>query len=428
MDWEKRVLEALEASRPDPWEPPNWRSALALYEELSAAEAEELDRTLLRMIDLSYRNPHAEPVEGVSLPNGMRPGDLLCLEAAVLVAAERGLAGALFPLNRLLRTPTWHPLSTAMHWLGSAAFDVQRRLSVTRAGRYLGAMLGLAAGDALGATLEFMSREQVKARYPEVHRDLLGGGPFDWAPGAWTDDTQMAACVARGILKNPTDPVPAVGEEFMDWFKSGPADVGNTIRRALSLFPRLGSWDAVSEQIWSELGERAGGNGALMRTLPAHLAYGAKDPRPSRIGWMTHPTKDSEDAIRWYGGAVAVLLAGGTKDEAFATLEMHPRLTDYRESVAPPSTGYVWDTLNAALWAFWHGQSLEETMVLAANLGGDADTVGAVVGGLAGAHWGPLAIPRRWSLKLEGRAELERLAEGLWEVSQSIGSDSYYLA
>lgn len=416
MDWEKRVLEVLEASRPDPWEPPNWRAALDLYAELSTAEASRLDQTLLRMIDLTYRNPHAEPVEGVSLPNGMRPGDLLCLEAAVLVAAERGLAGAFFPFNRLLRTPTWHPLSSSMHWLGNTALDVQRKLALTRAGRYLGALLGLAAGDALGATLEFMTREQVKARYPEGHRDLLGGGPFNWAPGAWTDDTQMAACVARGILKSSTDPVPAVGEEFMAWFKAGPADVGSTIRRALSLYSRLGSWEAVSQQIWAEMGERAGGNGALMRTLPAHLAYGPTDRRPREIGWMTHPTEDSDEALVCYGTVLASLLAGGSKEEAFGAL---PPRYDWTQSAPPPSSGYVWDTLRAALWALWHGQTLEETLILATNLGDDADTVGAVVGGLAGAQWGPLAIPRRWSLKLEGRAELEALAEGLWTLSST---------
>lgn len=414
MDWEKRVLEALEASRPDPWESPDWRAALALYEDLRLDEATQLDQTLLRMIDLDYRNPHAEPVEGVSLPNGMRPGDLLCLEAAVLIAAERRLAGGFFSFNRLLRTPTWHPLSSRMLWLGNAALDVQRKLALTRAGRYLGAMLGLATGDALGATLEFMSREQVKARYPEGHRELLGGGPFGWAPGAWTDDTQMAACVARGILKSPEDPLPAVGEEFMDWFKAGPADVGNTIRRALSLFPRLGSWEAVSTQIWAELGERAGGNGALMRTLPAHLAYGATDGRPVQIGQMTHPTPDSDEALRCFGSVLASLLAGGTKEEAFATL---PDRFDWTQASPPPSSGYVWDTLRAALWALWHGQSFEETLVLATNLGDDADTVGAVAGGLAGAYFGPGALPRRWTMKLEGRAELESLAEGLWRIA-----------
>lgn len=421
MDWEKRVLEALEASRPDPWAPPQWQAVLALYEPLGAPEAAELDQSLLSMIDLAYRNPHAEPVEGISLPNGMRPGDLLCLEAAVLVAAERGLDGALFAFNRLLRTPTWHPLSSAMHWLGASALEVQRQLALTRAGRYQGALLGLAAGDALGATLEFMSREQVRARYPEGHRDLLGGGPFNWPPGAWTDDTQMAVCVARGILQSPVDPVPAVGEAFMDWFRAGPPDVGNTIRRALSLFPQLGSWEAVSTQIWAEMGERAGGNGALMRTLPAHLAYGPLDPRPSRVGWITHPTADSDEALRCYGLVLEQLLAGRSKAEAFGAL---PPRYDWSQSEPPPSSGYVWDTLRAALWALWHGGSLEESLVLATNLGDDADTVGAVAGGLAGAHWGPLAIPRRWSLKLEGRAELESLAEGLWKVRAEIDGRS----
>jgi ADP-ribosyl-[dinitrogen reductase] hydrolase len=417
MDWDRLVLEALEASRPDPWEPPDWRAALLLYDGLSPAEAAALDQRLLAMIDLDYRNPYAESVEGVHLPNGMRPGDLLCLEAAALIAAERGLPGAFFPLNRLLRTPTWHPLSTAMYWLGNQAFDLQRRLALTESGRYLGALLGLAAGDALGATLEFMSREQVKARFPDGHRDLLGGGPFGWAPGAWTDDTQMAACVARGILASPEDPVSAVGREFMDWFAAGPADVGNTIRRALSLFHRLGSWEAVAKQIWTELGDRSAGNGALMRCLPSILAYGASDHRPVAIGRMTHPNEASDLAIVLYGRMIETLVKGGSKAEAFTALGEVPQIGRcYEADEPPPSSGYVWDTLKAALWAFYRADSLEECLVLATNLGGDADTVGAVAGGLAGAHWGPLSLPRRWSLKLEGRTELERLAEGLWRL------------
>ncbi|MBP2017668.1 ADP-ribosyl-[dinitrogen reductase] hydrolase [Symbiobacterium terraclitae] len=443
MDWHLRVLEALRASRTDWDEPPDWRAVLALYEGLGPAEAGELDRTLVSMIDIGYRNPHADrelqPFEQVSagLPSGMAPEDLLCLEAAVLAAAERGLSDAYFPFLRLLSLPAWHVVGSRLTWLHREGFAAQRALGLTRAGRGLGALLGLAVGDALGCTVEFMDRDAIRRRFPDGHREILGGGPFGFPAGSWTDDTAMAVAVGRGIVESPADPVDAVGRHFVTWLESDPPDVGSTCRMAIAAFRRLGSWEAASNHVAAELGQWAGGNGALMRTLPAALAYGP-DPGPAiRIGRMTHPHPESDAAIAIYHRTVDALLDGAAPAEALsAGLAPLPgaepavdaaigalarRLEGLRDRPAERvrAGGYVVETLEAALWAFLRTDSLEECVTAAVNLGDDADTVGAVAGGLAGAAYGPAAVPRRWSQALRERAVIDALAEGLYDVYRS---------
>jgi|GEM_PF-382089 len=440
MDWDLRVLEALRASQAHWADQPDWRAVLALYDGLGPAEARALDRALVSMIDIGYRNPHAErerqPFDQVEagLPSGMAPEDLLCIEAAVLVAAVRGLPDACFPFTRLMSLPVWHVVQGRLTWLHREGFAAQKALGLTRAGRTLGALLGLAVGDALGCTVEFMDREAIQRRYPGGHREILGGGPFGFPAGSWTDDTAMAVAVGRGIIESPGDPVDAVGRHFVAWLQSGPPDVGSTCRVAISAFLRLGSWTAASRHVEDELGKWAGGNGALMRTLPAALAYGRDPEQAIRIGRMTHPHPESDAAIAIYHRMVDALLEGAGPEDALAVgLAPLPgaepavsrniaalghrfaRLKD-RPGERIRAGGYVVETLEAALWAFLRTDSLEECITVAVNLGDDADTVGAVVGGLAGAAYGPDAVPRRWSQELRERAVIDALAEGLYGV------------
>ncbi|MDF2629805.1 MAG: putative dinitrogenase reductase activating glycohydrolase, partial [Symbiobacteriaceae bacterium] len=292
MDWDRLFLERLRASQIDYDDVPDWRAALTLYEGLTPDQAASLDRQIINMVDEEYRNPYSSrehlPFDDVmvNLPAGMVPDDLICIEAAVLVAAERQLGEALFAFNRLMRSPRWHPLSARLVWLNQEGFAAQRSLLQTEAGRYLGAMLGLACGDALGVTLEFMSRSEIRRRFPEGHRDIIGGGPFRFAPGEWSDDTAMALAVARGIIESPADPVDAVGRHFQSWYQSAPPDVGSTCRMALEAQLQLGSWAAASDEVARRLGDRAGGNGALMRTLPAALAYRGAASQAIRIAHM----------------------------------------------------------------------------------------------------------------------------------------------
>lgn len=304
--------------------------------------------------------------------------------------------------------------------------------------RILGALLGLALGDALGATLEFMPREQVRRRFPGGLREIVGGGPFGWKPGETTDDTAMALGVARGVLAAGRDApvtqiVDAVGREFVTWYQSGPPDVGTTVGLALSSYLRCRDWGQAAAAVRETLGDRTAGNGALMRTLPVSVFWPDDHRRMADVSRaitrMTHPHPEAEWCSLAYNLLAARLLAGDrprialvmamddlpavAPDLAGAHARLAPRLLGAAALAEEDirATGYCVDTLEAALWAFLTADGAEECIVRAANLGGDADTVAAVAGGLAGAHYGAAALPERWVRRLEPgvREEIGRL-------------------
>ncbi len=155
MNWDQRFLQALQASRNEVDGTPNWRLTLGLYQHLSKSDSQQLDRAVLAMIDQDYRNSDSMGEHDLfadvmtSLPAGMDPEDLLCVEAAVLVAAERGLGKAFFRFNQLMRTPRWHALFPRLLWLNYEGMEAQRKLSLTAAGRCSGAILGMALASSL---------------------------------------------------------------------------------------------------------------------------------------------------------------------------------------------------------------------------------------------------------------------------------------
>lgn len=279
------------------------------------------------------------------------------------------------------------------------------------AARFHAALLGVACGDALGATLEFMNRDEIRRRYGTL-REIVGGGWLGLAPGQVTDDTEMTVAVAEGILARPDDPVEAIGERFIAWYRTGPKDIGGTCRLAIRSAIELGgngraNWQAAASAVRERLGEKAAGNGALMRTLPVALAYYGDDRRVDRmagmIARMTHPTQAAVWSCSLYCLLVCRILDGMEKEEALRWVFEWTRYQDAPVIFTPQGTleeptaevsGYTVATLHAALWAFATGLDAEDVIVRAANLGGDADTVAAVAGGLAGAYYAD--VPERW--------------------------------
>src|SRR6266511_1088795 len=137
------------------------------------------------------------------------------------------------------------------------------RLSVETTQRVAGAMVALAAGDALGAGYEF--------RRPPAHPEFIGGGLGGWDPGEWTDDTQMAICVAEVAATGKPDPV-AVGDRFLGWLHDGPADVGVQTRAVLSGAKSGSDLTELAKEYFESHPQNAAGNGSLMRTAPVALA------------------------------------------------------------------------------------------------------------------------------------------------------------
>lgn len=243
-----------------------------------------------------------------------------------------------------------------------------------------GAVYGFAIGDAMGATTEFMSAEQIEKRYGRVV-DIIGGGWLCLKPGEVTDDTQMMMCVMDAAMASGGD-LDAFRkfciDNFIEWYKNNPPDVGGQCARGIQAL-----------QIGTMAGSTtSAGNGSLMRALPCAL-LGWKEHNFTQ-GVLTHLNKECVNAISWYHNAIQETLNGTRKWESFK----HPG-----ECLKQP-TGYVKNTfINAMIWA--SEATFGRCIIGAVNHGGDADTIAAIAGGLSGARFGYEAIPQKWIDKLD---------------------------
>jgi ADP-ribosyl-[dinitrogen reductase] hydrolase len=302
-------------------------------------------------------------------------------------------------------------------------------LSAQLLDRFRGCLVGLAVGDALGGPLEFMAADQIAAQYGGPVREMVGGGWLSLRPGEYTDDTQMTLCIAESIVERQAFDMTDVAGRFVVWYDSQPKDIGNITRLALQALKQGAPWQEAGHLAHRQAGGRSAGNGSVMRCAPVAL-YRWRDYRQ-----LVADSVDSSRATHWddlacYGAAalnlvVAELLQGrrqgavGVAVEALSGLApaVTQRLATVEGLVDLRPTGFVLDTLEAALSCWRRAGSFEEALVAAVNLGGDADTVGAVCGALAGADFGLAGIPSRWLESLEGRAHLVRLADELYRLS-----------
>ncbi|WP_325169977.1 ADP-ribosylglycohydrolase family protein [Methylobacterium sp. C25] len=286
--------------------------------------------------------------------------------------------------------------------------------------RAQGALLGLAVGDALGTTIEFTRRDA-----QHLHTEMLGGGPFDLRPGQWTDDTAMALALADSLIScqafNPHD----IATRFVSWWQDGVyscthdcRDIGLTTREALASFIRTGNPYAGSSD------PTTGGNGSLMRLAPAALFALHDDEAADQLARnqsrITHAAPQAVEACALLVQLLREAIFGQpdvlrprlwSGDLAIATIVSGSWRKKSRDQIR--SSGFVVHTLEAAIWAVGNTSTFEDALILAVNLGEDADTVGAVTGQLAGAIYGAAAIPSRWLHTLSWRSKLFKVADQL---------------
>lgn len=293
--------------------------------------------------------------------------------------------------------------------------------------RAVGALIGVAAGDALGATLEFLSRDEVARRYRSDHRSIVGGGAFRWRAGQGTDDSDLTAAVARAY--SPSYSVHRVADHMLTWYRSGPQDVGGTTASALAAYAASGDPYRSGEQVWSG---HAAGNGSLMRAVPTGIARSDDEVRraeAAEISRITHSDPRCVDACIAYCDLVSLLIDGMPVAEAIDWVMLHRSLHPEVQSalcVRPSlavthlaTSGYVVHSLAAAVWAARQNDGFEEPMVALVNLGDDADTTGAIAGGLLGAAYGVGVIPDRWVENLEYAPNFRSAARYLFEMRPS---------
>lgn len=305
-----------------------------------------------------------------------------------------------------------------------------------------GALYGVAVGDALGGPLEFMTAEQIAQRHGLV-TEMIGGGWLSLRPGETTDDTAMTMAVAEGIMEAPGSPIPSIGRRFIAWANSGPKDIGGTCRASIGHAALLAGqnqdkdYPVLTEDIWFTAAKdtakqnhgRSGGNGALMRAVYPALYYPEKERAIQETvdqGRMTHWDDDSDEACKIYADVLHYLVSEAKKGESdigrlfvhiydilngtrYATTDLQKKAD--AETLNP--TGYVVDSLECALYSLWDSGDFDEAIIKAANMGGDADTIAAICGGLAGALYGFATIPQEWiaALSEADRARLDTAVE-----------------
>ena len=283
-----------------------------------------------------------------------------------------------------------------------------------------GCLVGLAVGDALGAPLEFLQRRVAEQTYPGGLRDMVASR--NWRRGEYTDDTAMALCIAVSLLEKGFDPID-IAKRFVNWLDTDGKGCGNQIGKILESDLYVMDPFGISESFYLDQPDNAAGNGALMRCAPIAL-FTLGDPKKleeytTRISQLTHwDPKAVESCLILNKWIVECILRGNKdpRDRIFIAPDpVWNRLGAIENLSASEieSTGYTVHTLEAALWSFLTTDSFEDAIVKAANLGGDADTIAAVTGALAGAYYGYSAIPQRWLDALMNRELLRKTAVGL---------------
>lgn len=277
--------------------------------------------------------------------------------------------------------------------------------------------LGLAVGDALGATVEFMQPGEIRAAHG-VHSEVIGGGWLRLKPGRVTDDTEMSLCIARAIDDAGGWSLAGAADRLAAWLRSNPIDVGSTCRSGIRRYMLEGTLEGKPNE-WDA------GNGAAMRMVPVALLTLGDDGGLERLAveqaHLTHVHPLSDAASVLVGRLIHAASLGRSMRRLHAIAEetaaAHPRLRfDHWDG---RSSGYVVETLTTVLHFLFSTRSFEECVVQVVNQGGDADTTGAIAGAIAGAYYGPDEIPGRWLKKLDKAlvAEIGALSQRLVGLS-----------
>lgn len=262
------------------------------------------------------------------------------------------------------------------------------------------AVFGLAVGDALGVPGEFQNRGSYRIE------GMVKGGVHNQPPGTWSDDTAMAIATCASIKKQGKIDVPDIRKQFRAWLYKGDYtvdgkafDCGNTVSDAL----REGRGCS---------GERSNGNGSLMRIIP--LAFlDVDDKTVEKVSAITHAHAISKQACVLYIRFARKLLAGCTPKQSLDVFDEAAKpfnrlgQIDQLEEQEIRSSGYVIDTLEAALWCLTTTNSYHDCIIKAVNLGNDTDTVAAVAGAVAGIYYGIDSMPEEWLNTLRGKDVIE---------------------
>ena len=264
---------------------------------------------------------------------------------------------------------------------------------------------------------------------------MVGGGPFALPPGAWTDDTSMALCLASSLVEQRGFDAHDQMDRYLAWWQTGAwsstghcFDIGMTVAKALREYQKTG------EPFSGQTDYYSAGNGALMRLAPVPMAFW--HDREQAIVYSgestrtTHATPVCIEASRWFGAMLHAVLSGASREAILDAQAPDDLVTEpirqlvqgtWRDKAATEirGTGYVVESLEAALWCFAQTDNFRDAILMATNLGDDADTTAAICGQLAGAFYGEEGIPAVWRTQLVMVERIQDLADQLWAMGTS---------
>jgi ADP-ribosyl-[dinitrogen reductase] hydrolase len=298
--------------------------------------------------------------------------------------------------------------------------------------RARGVLLGLACGDALGRPVEFDPAAAIEAEHGRLD-EMVGHGTWNQPAGTITDDTEQALCIARSVAEQGAFDPADIADRFVAWYDTGPFDIGGMTARSLRALKRGAAWNEAGQQVWEDSPEgQNAGNGSVMRCPPLAIPYANDWARLVEVSQQSSQITHADRRCT-YGCVVLNLTVAGLLDDSDAPLQ---DALDYIGSDVPdelvtalrpiargesPATleasGYVVHSLQTALHDALLAEDAEEAIVTAVNRGGDADTIGAIAGAVAGARFGASALPDRWLAAVAEVDELNTVATRLTAIA-----------
>lgn len=286
-------------------------------------------------------------------------------------------------------------------------------------GKIYDGIMGLVVADALGVPFEFKKKDTFKAV------DMVGYGTYNQPPGTWSDDSSLTLATLESLGRLGRIDLKDIMRNFYNWYMFGKFtpyghvfDVGNTTQMAIQRYRK-----GIPPILCGGGGFRDNGNGSLMRILPlAFIEHSNRDIFD--VSALTHAHDISQLACFRYIEIVERLIAGKEKQDVVESEFMFPAEFDRIDKIATlsrdeiKSTGYVIDTLEAALWSFLTTGNYRDCVLAAVNLGDDTDTVAAVAGGLAGIYYGvggEKGIPQEWIEQIARKDWIQKLCDKLSE-------------
>ena len=301
-----------------------------------------------------------------------------------------------------------------------------------------GCLLGLACGDALGRPVEFKSAAAVESAYGTLD-DMVGYGTHGQPAGTITDDTELSMRIARSLVETGGFDGADIAARFVDWYESGPFDIGLMTRDSISRLQRGESWEQAGQDVWESRPEGSNaGNGSVMRCAPHALAF-PDNPRylghvSERSSAITHADPRCKRGCAILNLTIAALIRGESNPLDSALAAAYPAQSDAPELFEalhglPEETavtelnnsGYVVDALQAGLFYALDADTATDAIIRAVNAGDDADTVGAITGAVAGARFGADALPQSWLTVIDETDELRQLARDLTDIDTPDG-------